>query len=55
MFDIDNLFNAFITNHNEKVDLYLDKFVIVLVFINDSNPHFKTDLYHKTSFINLKR
>ena len=53
-FDIDKIYNDYITNHNQKFDLHLVKCDFKLVF-NNFTPHIKTDFHHNTSFINLKR
>ena len=52
--DIDKTFNNFIIHLNKKVDLFLINCDFKLIFIR-FNPHIKTDIYHNTSFNNLKR
>ena len=53
LFDIDKIFNDFISNHSGKFDLYLFKCDFHLVF-NSFTPYIKTDFYHNTSFIIFK-
>ena len=52
-FDVDKLFSDSISDHNKKFDLYLVKCDFKIVF-NNFTPHFKTNICHDTSFINLK-
>ena len=55
-FDIDIIFNDYITNHNKKNHLFLIKGDYKLIFNNDfSKPiHIETDFFHNTTPINLK-
>ena len=56
-FDIDELSNDFITNHNKKYYFFLIECYFKLLFINDfSKPIcIETEFYHNTKFMNLKR
>ena len=56
-FDIDEISNDYITNHNKKYYLFLIKSNFKLIFNNDCSKPFyiETDFYHNTMFINLKR
>ena len=55
-FDVDKIFNIYITNHNKKLLFFLFYLVncgFKIVF-NKFTPHIKTMFCHKNSFINLK-
>ena len=54
VFDIDKIFNDYITNHKKKFDFCLFKCDYKLVF-NNITPHIKTDFYQITTINNLKR
>ena len=54
-FDIDKIYNDFITNHNRKFDSYFVECGFKLVIINHFNPHIKAEFYHNTSFMNFKK
>ena len=56
-FVIDKLSNDYITNHNEKYCLFLNKCDFKLIFINDFSKsiHIGTHFYHNATFINLRR
>ena len=47
--------NDYITNHNEKFELYLVRADFKLDFDNDLNAHIKADFQFKISPINLTR
>ena len=47
-FDIDKIFNVYISNHNEKFGLYLFKCEYKPDFINWT-PDIKIDFYHNTT------
>ena len=51
--DIDEIFNNFIINHNEKIESYLVKFDFKLVFHNDFYPHINPELRINQSFFHL--
>ena len=53
-FDVDKIFNDYITNHYRKFDLYFVKCDFKLVF-NNFTPHIKTYFYHNTTITKLKR
>ena len=56
-FDIDKISNDYITNHNKKYFLFLNKCDFVITFHNDflKPVHIETDFYHNTKLFNLKR
>ena len=56
-FDLDEISNDYITNHNKKYFLFLIKCDFKLIFSYDfSKPNLiETDFYHNTMFIKLKR
>ena len=54
-FNVDKIFNDFITNHTTRFDFYLFKCDFKLDFDNDFKPRIKTDFYYNTIIINLKR
>ena len=48
------MFNAFITSHNKKFDLYLVDCDLKIDFNKVFKPCFRTDFYHNTTNFNLK-
>ena len=53
-FDINRIFKDYITNHNEKRDVFLFNCDFKL-FLNNFTPHIKAEFCHNTTFNNLKR
>ena len=53
-FDIEKVFDGYITNHNEKIHFYFVKCDFKLD-LNKFTPHIKTKSYHNNSIVNLKR
>ena len=51
-FDIDKLFNSYITENNKKFDLYLVKCDFKLDFKKDFEPHINADFFHINSIFN---
>ena len=54
-FDIAEFFNEYITNHNEKIDLYLPKYDFELVFDNQFGAHNQSESQYITIVFHLKR
>ena len=54
-FDVDKIFNDYITNHNKKFDLCLINCGFKLEFDKEFNPHIKTHLNFNISPNNLKQ
>ena len=52
-FDVDKIFDDFITNHNKTFELYLVRVDFKLNF-DKFTPHFKTGFHYKISLINMK-
>ena len=48
-FDVDDLFNEYITNHNQKFDLYVNKFDFILFFDIEFYPDVKPVFPNNTS------
>ena len=54
-FDIDEVFNDYITNHNKINDLYLVRYDFNLFCIKVFYPHIESDLQYNTTIFHFKR
>ena len=54
-FDIDAIFNEYITNHNENLNLFLVKYHFKLVSGDEFYPHIKCELVYNRTIFHLKK